>query len=272
MNRTKKYVEAMDRLDTKLNEEDKVYFNNLREYMKTNIFVKDEDSINEQMYQMYLDFMIAKNDGLSAKEYFGNNPKKMANQILAELPKASPIKISKSVGMLAIVLWGIRLLYDFMYNLQVTINPVVYLFDLVLILSLILILFKIINRSVFLNPKLSDKNVMDALFVVGLLLFYIALYFNIPNLISNRFEVAISYPLDIVLIIGYILVSVFIMWKVKIKEFSDTIIMFFIFGLIGIELRLTAYTSFDMPFWPRLIAGGILLFILRNRIKKYKQI
>lgn len=270
MNQTRKYVEAMDRLDTKLNEEDKVYFNNLREYMNTNIFVKDENSINEQIYQMYLDFMNAKNDGLSAIEFFGDDPKKMANQILVELPKASPRNISKTVGILAIVLWGIRLFYDFMHNLHVTINPVIYLLDLVLILSLIFILFKIINKHVFLDPKLSDINVIDALFVGALLLFYIALYLSMPNLISNRFEVAVPYPLDIALIMGYILVSVFIMWKVKIKEFSDTIIMFFIFGLIGIELRLSMYTAFNMPFWPRLIVGGILLFTLRNRIKERK--
>lgn len=92
MNNTKEYVEAMDQMDTKLKEADKIYFNNLREYMQTNIFFKDENSINKQIYQMYLDFMSAKEDGFTAEEFFGSNPKEMADEILEELPKASPDK------------------------------------------------------------------------------------------------------------------------------------------------------------------------------------
>lgn len=268
MNEAKKYIDAMDRIDAQLNEEDKLYFHNLKEYMMTNTYAIDKESMYEQIYQMYLDFMNAKDDGYSAIDFFGNNPKEMADQIIKELPKATLINISKPIGILAIVLWGIRLFYDFMYNLQITINPVVYLFDLVLSLSLIFILFKIINNSIFRNPKLSDMNVMDALFVIGLLLFYMALYFKVPNLISNSFEIVIPNPWDIVLIISYILVSAIIMWLVKIKEFTDTIIWFILFALIGIELRLNMYTNYDTPFWPRLIIGGILLSVLFSRRKK----
>lgn len=268
MNEAKKYIDAMDRIDAQLNEEDKLYFHNLKEYMMTNTYAIDKESMYEQIYQMYLDFMNAKDDGFSAVDFFGNNPKEMADQIIKELPKATLINISKPIGILAIVLWGIRLFYDFMYNLQITINPVVYLFDLVLSLSLIFILFKIINNSIFRNTKLSDMNVMDALFVIGLLLFYMALYFKVPNLISNSFEIVIPNPWDIVLIISYILVSAIIMWLVKIKEFTDTIIWFILFALIGIELRLNMYTNYDTPFWPRLIIGGILLSVLFSRRKK----
>jgi len=81
MNTTKEYLDAMNQLDKKLETEDRKYFTDLRAYMTTASFFKDEQAINEQLYQMYLDFLNAKNEGFTAEDFFGNDPKEMADQL-----------------------------------------------------------------------------------------------------------------------------------------------------------------------------------------------
>ena len=271
INNTKEYVNAMNQMNEKLNESDRLYFNNLREYMQTRIFLKDEDSINKQIYQMYLDFMSAKDDGFSAEEFFGNNPKEMADQILDELPKASPLNISKYVGIFALVLWGIRLFFNFSENIHITINPVIYLFDLVLILSLVIILFKIISKNIYREPRISDMNTIAmSMIVITLILIAIVLYFSVPPLVPSTFEINIPYPWDIGVIIGYMIIAIIVMIKLSFKDFSYTLLMLIALFFTGIELRIAFFTNLSIPLWPQYLIrfGFVLTFFLIRRINR----
>ena len=67
------------------------------------------------------------------------------------------------------------------------------------------------------------------------------MYFSVPNLIPNTFEIIVPYPWDIILIIGYIIVLAMIMWPVGIKDFTNTIMTFFIFALIEICIQISIY-------------------------------
>lgn len=89
MNTTNEYIKAMNQLDKKLEPENQKYFADLREYVNTFKFKKDELVIHQQLYQMYLDFLDAQEDGLTAEDFFGNNPKEMADHLLEEMPKTS---------------------------------------------------------------------------------------------------------------------------------------------------------------------------------------
>lgn len=271
MNNTKEYVNAMNQMNKKLNEEDSLYFNNLREYMQTKIFLRDEDSINIQIYQMYLDFMNAREDGFTAKEFFGNNPKEMADQILMELPIVSPSSISKYIGILALVLWGLRLMFNFSENLYISINPLVYLFDLALIIGLVIILNRIISKNVYREPRISDMNKLDILIVILLILSAFFLYFSIPPLIPSTFEVNIPFPWDIGLTIIYLIIATVVMRKIKFKDFRYTLLI--ILGLIyaGSEMRIVTLTSLTIPLWIHYFVRFVFILILFLIIKHNRQ-
>lgn len=271
MNSTKEYLEAMNQLDKYLNTDDKEYFTNLREYLNTFKFKKDELAINEQLYQMYLDFLDAQEEGLTAEEYFGSEPKEMADHLLEEMPKTTFRTLLKYIGIVAIVFWSIRLFIDFSDKLVVVINPALYLFDLVLIISLILILFKLIQKSVYRKIALEDINKIEAMFVLLILLIYIFLYFNANEFIPNIFTFSISYPWDIVLIIIFSIIITTLFYNLKINQFYRVPFTLTVLSLIGIEMRLAVYTRMRVPIIPlkyRFIISGSLLilnYILNKR-------
>lgn len=152
--------------------------------------------------------------------------------------------------MFAGVLWGIRLFYDFKENVHITINPAVYLFDLVLIMGLVFIFFRIINKNIYREPKFSDMNKIEALVVLLLLLISLFLYISVPKLIPNTLEIAVTYPWDIALIIGYVLIAGVVMLRLKIKDLYNTLLTLIVLAFIGIELRLAVHTSMRVPIIP----------------------
>ncbi len=62
--------------------ENKSYFDEIRGYMILKSFFKDEKAILEQIYSMASDFKMAEVDGLTAVDFFGTEPKVMADQLL----------------------------------------------------------------------------------------------------------------------------------------------------------------------------------------------
>lgn len=67
--------------------ENKAYFDEIRDYMILKSFFKDEKAILEQIYSMVSDFKMAEVDGLTAVDFFGTDPKDMADQLLKNAPK-----------------------------------------------------------------------------------------------------------------------------------------------------------------------------------------
>lgn len=60
---------------------------------------------------MYLDFLNAEDEGFTAAEFFGNAPKEMADQLLEQLPKTSLKTLLEYVGIVAMILWSMRLTF-----------------------------------------------------------------------------------------------------------------------------------------------------------------
>lgn len=267
MNTNKEYIKAMNQLDEKLKPENQKYFANLREYVNTFKFKKDESVIQQQLYQMYLDFLDAQEDGLTAKEFFGNNPKEMADHLLEEMPGATFKTLLKYAGILATILWSIRLFFDFSENLIVVINPVLYLFDLALIISLTLIIFKLIQKSIYRKTTLEDINKIEAMILIFILLIYILLYFNANEYIPDILTFAVSYPWDIVLILIFFIGAEFLFYKLNITNFYSLAITLIMLLLIGLETRLVIHTGFRIPFLYRIIIL-ISLFIINWFIRK----
>lgn len=270
MNTTKEYLDAMNQLDKQLKPEDKKYFTNLRAYMGTASFLKDEQVINEQLYQMYLDFLNAEDEGFNAEEFFGNKPKEMADQLLEQLPKASFKTLLEYAGIAALYSWGIRLIFDFSSSTSIVINPTLYLFDLALVCSLIVLLFKAIQSSVY-RKSTRKTNVIESIGAGLVFIFYIFVYLKADKFIPEILAFSIPYPWDIFIILGINLTVIFLILRTKDINFYGMALLLLLPSLMGIDTRLTAYASFEIPFTIKiiiLVLVGLAAFVVKKKLDK----
>ena len=232
---------------------------------------KDELAINEQLYQMHLDFLDAQDEGYSAEEFFGNEPKEMADRILEQLPKTSIRTLFEYTGIAAIVVWSIRLIFDFNNTVEVMINPALYIFDLVLVIGLILLIFNSIQSSVYKKSSKNKFGLLEALIAGLLLVAFIVIYLTSDRFIPNIFAFTIPFPLDILIILSVSLAIILFILKTKDQNFYFLALTFAIASMIGIDKRLEVHTNFEIPFVLKivlLLMLGIAFLYLKKRVNK----
>ncbi len=86
-NRAKYYREKMNQLEEQLLSENRQYFDDLRSYMLFSSLLYDEGEINEQIYVLANDLLAAQADGITAVEFFGSEPKQMADELISNSQK-----------------------------------------------------------------------------------------------------------------------------------------------------------------------------------------
>ena len=69
------YFKETQALMQTFSQEDQVYFQDLWDYFNFAGFLYEEKALREQVYNLAVDFSQASGDGLTAKDYFGQDPK-----------------------------------------------------------------------------------------------------------------------------------------------------------------------------------------------------
>lgn len=82
----KELIETNAVLQESLTEENDKYYGNLIVYIRIMAFFRDEKKSEELLLEVLRDILDAQEQGLSAEEYFGENPKKVADDIIKQLP------------------------------------------------------------------------------------------------------------------------------------------------------------------------------------------
>ena len=65
---------------------DKNFYENILVYIRIEGLTRDENKMEVQLLNILQDIIDAQNDGLTAEEYFGKNPKELADEILLAMP------------------------------------------------------------------------------------------------------------------------------------------------------------------------------------------
>ena len=107
------YFEETQALMQTFSQEDQAYFQDLWDYFNFAGFLYKEKALREQVYNLALDFSQAGADGLTAKDYFGLDPKGMADQIIENMPKESTRSVLKYGAIFSGIVIFYRLLSDF---------------------------------------------------------------------------------------------------------------------------------------------------------------
>lgn len=271
--KTVSYYEETQALIQTFSQEDQVYFQDLWDYFNLAGFLYKEEALREQVYNLAVDFSQAGADGLTAKDYFGLDPKIMADQIIENMPRESARSILQYGAIVPGIVIFYRLLSEFASQAVLVLKPLVYLTDIILGLLAIGLLFYLLRRLIFAEEK-SKKAIHVAIVLV--LGFYFA-----SEIVGVRFLPALAWltvpnPWDTLLMTGT--GGALILWQWR-DEFGRAFVFPIVaFLVVGFLHRWTLAQGIQNPIMtiilPTVIIGiGLMIyywFMIRD-LKKDKE-
>ena len=224
------YYEETQALVQTFSQEDQAYFQDLWDYFNFAGFLYEEKALREQVYNLALDFSQAGADGLTAKDYFGLDPKEMADQIIENMPKESTRSVLKYGAIISGIVIFYRLLSDFASQAVLVLKPLVYLTDIILGLLAIGLLFYLLRRLIFAEEK-SKKAIHVAIVLV------LGVYFA-SEIVGGSFLPALAWltvpnPWDTLLMTGASGALILWQWKEELgRAFIFPIVAFLVVGFL----------------------------------------
>ena len=224
------YFEETQALMQTFSQEDQAYFQDLWDYFNLAGFLYEEKALREQVYNLALDFSQASGDGLTAKDYFGQDPKGMADQIIENMPKESTRSVLKYGAIVSGIVIFYRLLSDFASQAVLVLKPLVYLTDSILGLLAVGILFYLLRRLIFAEEKSKKAIYVAFVLVLG--------FYFVGEIVGVRFLPAFAWlavpsPWDTLLMTGASGALILWQWKEELgRAFIFPIVAFLVVGFL----------------------------------------
>lgn len=269
-NRAKYYREKMNRLEEQLLSENRQYFDDLRSYMLFSSLLYDEGDINEQIYVLANDLLAAQADGITAVEFFGNEPKQMADELISNMPKSTWKERGQLVLMVFGILWGIKLVSDFGRTGRVMINPLSYLFDVLLAGIAVTLIFLIAQKSVYAGNTWISKNRSQIILMITVFIIFVTGSVSGSFFIPDLWLIVIPYPFDLAVILLLCIFAGGLILFRKMTEFYPALFVLFTFALNGgIQRYAVAHQQENTPLFVALpivvVLGAFILYLFWNR-------
>ncbi|WP_423831717.1 ABC transporter permease [Streptococcus equinus] len=268
------YYEETQKVVESFSQFDKEYFEKVEDYMRYSAILRDEDAVRELIFQLALDLKDAEKDGLTAKEFFGDNPKKMVDELVKNLKASSKVSIAKFfIFLITVICYG-HFLGDYSSNGVVSFNVVEYLSSIIfgaVILAIFILFYKksvydfTFRKNKFLN---SATYALLGICIVGIV-FLLNEFENVVIVSSLTLSPLFSVILSLILSAVAIYISV---KKILFKPFIPIIVGYFISGTLRMIINLTGVQNTFLEYLPVIvICIGILLFLKQSHILKFKQ-
>ena len=224
------YFEETQVLVQTFSQEDQAYFQDLWDYFNFAGFLYEEKALRGQVYNLALDFSQAEADGLTAKDYFGLDPKEMADQIIENMPKESTRSVLKYGAIISGIVIFYRLLSDFASQAVLVLKPLVYLTDIILGLLAVGIIFYLLRRLIFAEEKSKKAIYVAFVLVLG--------FYFVGEIVGVRFLPAFAWfvvpsPWDTLLMTGASGALILWQWKEEFgRAFIFPIVAFLVVGFL----------------------------------------
>ena len=224
------YYEETQALVQTFSQEDQAYFQDLWDYFNFAGFLYEEKALREQVYNLALDFSQAGADGWTAKDYFGLDPKEMADQIIENMPKESTRSVLKYGAIISGIVIFYRLLSDFASQAVLVLKPLVYLTDIILGLLTVGMIFYLLRRLIFAEEKAKKAIYVAFVLVLG--------FYFVGEIVGVRFLPALAWfvvpsPWDTLLMTGASGALILWQWKEEFgRAFIFPIVAFLVVGFL----------------------------------------
>ncbi|AYA74838.1 DUF1129 domain-containing protein [Bacillus sp. Y1] len=171
--KAKQLIEENNRKRERLTKENEKYYGDMLVYIRLQLTLSEQQS--EEVLMEMLDHLLeAQNEGKTAKDIFGPNPKQYADEIIENLPKEKKRQVLPFISGLALnvisymlIMRSIVILIGSQFK---EITTTVYPLTSIIVLSVILAsisfgvwyIFKIIKDSLFLEKPNNKKDMIKA--------------------------------------------------------------------------------------------------------------
>lgn len=235
MTEKEKLIEKNNELREQLTPENKKYYENVLIYLRTKSLFHDELAIENILMELLQDILEAQKNNESAESYFGKKPQEQLDIMLKQLPRI-PVKKKLSLVFIVFVISTTFSLFSTLANPVPSINLLSILFNGVISVLFVSLIFYLINRYTF-KPDKNKKKEFLIVFLVGFTFFTL-------TFLSNYFGglwLSIHVPKMTSLIIIWLAVIIISGWII-LKKKKDS--YYFIPSMIMLAL---VPTLFKLP-------------------------
>lgn len=252
------YRTKLNQLETQLTLENQAYFADLRGYMSFGGLFLDEGELNLQLYQMATDLLEAQRDGVTAAAFFGKQPQRLADQLLANTKKASGPALFGLAAVVVGILWGINLVTAFSQNGVLRVSVPQYLLDGVIGVVGVSLLFLILQRSFYSAKKSQLSFVRRVIPAIAVFLLVIAGQLATGLLLIDDGVIRIPYPWDL-LLLGVIVISLLTWLLLKGAALYPFVFLVLGVALLGLIHRLQVAEVLQGTVWS--VSQGVILVV-----------
>ncbi|MHC5227985.1 DUF1129 domain-containing protein [Enterococcus sp. LJL99] len=259
-------------LQKELTVENEKYYGDLLTYVRVKSIIRDNKKAEELLLDILQDILEAQKEGISAEDYFGKNPKKIADEIIRNLP----INLWDTIK-LALTGIGVYLLFAFIpaiFSPDKGLDIGKYLIAGVyfVILAIFLLWLMGVNLYKYNSKKKAQKIFFYSNCVIGFIGGLLIMLF-----VSTPLILKIGNRVGIVLILLAALVLAGLFFKEKDKQpWMNFIPMTLFFGIWGIIVRLPSFTDIlktqngQLIFAVSLVTVVVIQYLLMFLMRKKK--
>ncbi|MGY3765478.1 hypothetical protein ACWOAH_02860 [Vagococcus vulneris] len=255
------YLDGSNRVEKQLIGENQQYFNDLRIYMRSSSLLIDDRQLEEQIYQIGCDLLEAQQQGESAADFFGTNPKQTADKLIKQIPMLDFSKQISFILMAIGIFWLFPFVGEFSKSGPVSLNVLAYLLTGCLAVVGIKVVFLAIKYLTYLpsNSWLKKSKVISFLCLWLAFMVFIGCYLLIVYKTPSVVMLPIPYPLDVICLLVLVF-SIFsaILIKRK-KQFYPVLPVIFAFGISGFLRRIPALSELIPNKWGGYLDLGLVL-------------
>lgn len=267
---SKKTIEEINaELQQELIPENEGYYGNLLIYVRTHSLIRNKQRSEELLLEILQDILEAQNQGVSAEDYFGKNPKQTADEIINQLP----INLIDTVKMAltGLMVYLLIMFFPAMIDPDKGIDVGSYLICGLLAVAFAFFILKVFGHSVYRYQSKASSISLYLIIFAGLVCEILFVAF-----LSTPWVIFFSRTTGILLIlfVTLFLISVFIREKDKAPWIPFIpLLAFYMIG--GILLRINAFSHFLTTETGQLVLAGsltvgllvqaLLLFVLNRK-------
>ncbi|MBS9338142.1 hypothetical protein G6R29_00625 [Fructobacillus sp. M2-14] len=262
---TEELIEQNNELRAALNKENEDFYLDFLLYVRSQGVLKDEQTVEEQLFAILQDILEAQKNGQSAADYFGTDPKFVADRILQQTPN----KLSEA-AKLFLYGFGAYIGFSLLPSLPIPGKPMdlgSFLLSGVYLTLLAIVGFFLIGKTIYFFKKSKMASWMKSLmsFVIACAVLFPA--FAITFWLHTPAQINLDGTLGIfVIVLVLIGVTVFIKKQEKKDKDDDKDhiwrpILFFVIlsAVVGVLTRLPILDGLLLSKGGRLILAGIML-------------
>ena len=235
-------IKQNNQLRAQLTGENEKYYSDLLLYMRLNSFMKDQAAIESNLLEILQDIIDAQREGLTAEQYFGKNPKILADELLQQVPK----KVGE-VFKFVLYFVGAYMFFALLPSM-ISIDQAIDIGNLILtglyIGIVVLVGLKYLGRTIYGGRVTETKN-----WVLFLKLWLVIMIGIVPMIFiqmyaTTPFQVTVGNKLGIGIILFWLVIAMIIFFKQSEKRTVVPLAVFSLFlGILGIMTRLPGEVS-----------------------------